>query len=105
LLLFCSSTWWPERQMTGNLPSYQSFRKFTWSPALYGKKSKGQVQRLKSVILATWEAEIERIMVQDQLRQNVWEAPSLPMAEHGGICLSSQLCREAQVEGSLCSPA
>jgi hypothetical protein len=29
LLLFCSSTWWPERQMTGNLPSYQSFRKFT----------------------------------------------------------------------------
>jgi hypothetical protein len=46
------------------------------------------------VILATWEAEIQRIAIQGQPRQKVWETPSQPKnARHGGIRLSSQQLR------------
>jgi hypothetical protein len=43
-----------------------------------------------SIILATWEAEIGRVKVQDQLRQKVHETPSQPRARHVGVYLSSQ---------------
>jgi hypothetical protein len=59
-------------------------------------KSKGtsQLWRLKSVILATWEVEIRRIMVQGQAGEKVLEIPSQPVAECSEVHLSSQLCRK-----------
>jgi hypothetical protein len=48
-------------------------------------------------ILATWETEIRRVMVQDQPRQKVLEITSQQKkAGHGGMCLSSQ--REGSVK-------
>jgi hypothetical protein len=38
-------------------------------------------------------------------QQNVRKTPSQPMAGCRGTCLSSQLCREAQIEGSWSRPA
>jgi hypothetical protein len=37
-------------------------------------------------------------MVQAQPRQEVHKTPPQPMVRHGGTCLSSQLCGEAQTE-------
>jgi hypothetical protein len=52
---------------------------------------------LKPIILATWEVEIGRIMIQGQPRQKVSKTPSQPMTGYGGTCLSFQLCWKAQV--------
>jgi hypothetical protein len=50
------------------------------------------------LILATWEAEIGRIIVQDQPRQIVWEIPSLEQPEQrqtGGVAqeIECLLCK------------
>jgi hypothetical protein len=43
---------------------------------------------LTSVIIATWETEIQRIAVQGQLRQMVCETLSQPIFGPGGVHLS-----------------
>jgi hypothetical protein len=44
------------------------------------------------IILATWEVEIWRIVVQNQLEQKVRAIPFQPIKTvHGGILLSSQI--------------
>jgi hypothetical protein len=53
---------------------------------------------LTPVILATWEAQIEGMIVPGQSRQKkkkVYETPSQPIAGCGGVHLSSQLQQEA----------
>jgi hypothetical protein len=40
---------------------------------------------LTPIILTTWEADIRRIVVQDQLRQIVCKAPSLKHPEQNGL--------------------
>jgi hypothetical protein len=40
------------------------------------------------VILATWEAEIRKVVVQCQTGQKVTKTPSQPIAGHGGMCPS-----------------
>jgi hypothetical protein len=61
---------------------------------LYLKITKtGWVQWLMSIIPATQEAEIRRITVQVQPRQNVSKIPSQQkIIRHVGMCLWSQLC-------------
>jgi hypothetical protein len=54
------------------------------------------VSWLTPIILAMWEVEIWRIMVQTQPRQKVRETTSQPMAEH----LSSPATWDAQIGGS-----
>jgi hypothetical protein len=56
------------------------------------------MQWFMSVILATQEVEIRRIMVQGQPRQKVGESPSPPKAGHGDLCLSSQLFKRSKQE-------
>jgi hypothetical protein len=46
---------------------------------------------LMPVILATQEAEIQRIIVQCQPRQKVYKTPSQPIPGHSTVHLSSQL--------------
>jgi hypothetical protein len=59
---------------------------------LYQIRFFGQAQWLTSIILATWEAEIGRTVIQGQPGQKVHEASSEPIkAGHSGACLSSQL--------------
>jgi hypothetical protein len=57
------------------------------------------------VTLATWEAEIRKIEVGGWPGQKVHEISCEPMAEHHGVCLPSQLCGEAQIEGLMSRPA
>jgi hypothetical protein len=49
------------------------------------------------VILATWEAEIRRVMVQDQPEQKVHETPSQSTAGYRGMHLSSQSTQESEM--------
>jgi hypothetical protein len=50
------------------------------------------------VILATWEAEIQKIEIQDQPRQKANKTPpSQPIAGSNGVCLSSQTTWEAEI--------
>jgi hypothetical protein len=58
---------------------------------------KARHQWVTSLILATWEAEMERIEVGGQPRQKVLETPSQPMARHSGIHLSSQVTDETEI--------
>jgi hypothetical protein len=51
------------------------------------------------IISATEDMEMGRIVVPGQPEQNVHETPPQPMPGHGGMCLSPQLFREAQVGG------
>jgi hypothetical protein len=61
-------------------------------------KISSQALWLKPIILATWEAKIQGIIVQGQPWQNILKTPSQPIkAGHGGMCLSYQLCGEAQI--------
>jgi hypothetical protein len=63
------------------------------------------VQWIKPVILATWEAEIGKITIQDQFRQEVSETPSQPIkAVYGGMRLLSQLHRKCVIGGSQSRP-
>jgi hypothetical protein len=48
---------------------------------------------LTPIVLATWETAIRRITVQGQPKQKVQ-----PVAGYNGVCLSSQLHKEAQVK-------
>jgi hypothetical protein len=77
----CLEEWPTQRHKTKN------FKNTECSPAHW----------LESVILAIQETEIRRLSGQPE--QKVWEIPSQPMGGHsGGAHLSSQLCREAQIE-------
>jgi hypothetical protein len=49
------------------------------------------------VILATWEAEIGRIVVQGQSGQKVVETLFQPTAICGAMCLSSQATQETEI--------
>jgi hypothetical protein len=48
------------------------------------------------VILAIWEAEIGRIMIQGQSGQKVWETPTQPIARCGGL---GKITRERRAGG------
>jgi hypothetical protein len=62
-------------------------------------------QACNSVIPASWEGEIKRIMVQDQSRQKVPETPFQPVVGNGGVHLSSQLPGVAQIGRQQSRPA
>jgi hypothetical protein len=47
-----------------------------------------------SIILASWEAEIKRITVQDHPGKRIHYTPSKPIAGCSDVCLSSQLHRQ-----------
>jgi hypothetical protein len=49
------------------------------------------------VILATLEAEIGRITIQDQYEQGVCKISSQPIAICSGVSLSSQAMQEAEI--------
>jgi hypothetical protein len=48
-------------------------------------------------ILATWKAEIGRIVVRGQPGKKVNKTTSQPIAGHGGMCLSFQATWEAEI--------
>jgi hypothetical protein len=52
---------------------------------------------LTPVILATWEAEIRRMLVPGQPRQKVKEIPSQPISAHNSLHLSPQATQEAKI--------
>jgi hypothetical protein len=49
----------------------------------------------KPVILAFWEVEIGKIVIQGQVREEVHETVSQPMVGYSGVCLTFQLHKEA----------
>jgi hypothetical protein len=59
-----------------------------------------RLQWLTTIILATWEAEIQRTIIPGQHRQKFHKIPSQPVSGHSGVCLSSQLCRKLKYGGS-----
>jgi hypothetical protein len=52
------------------------------------KPKQARCQWPMPVILATWEAEIRRIVVQGQHRQGIHQTPSQPITGHSGMHLS-----------------
>jgi hypothetical protein len=58
----------------------------------------GQHHWLTPVILATWESEIRRIIIQGQYRQGGLKTPTpRSTAGHSGVFLSSQAIWEAKI--------
>jgi GH43 family beta-xylosidase len=84
-------------------PYYMLLRNFNFikcdnSIMLYEGKGPYQLKiKMLKNYKPTCGEEIRRTKVQDQPRQKHHKTPSQPMSGHGDSCLSSQLCREAQI--------